>query len=187
MKPSIPHVKGTDLVAIRKMLGKKGEDVQERFIAQLSAESAKLFKNIIPSHWVPNALATEMMEKAAKILFPHDNDDLEKLGGACAEQAFTGIYRAFLSLTTVPFLIKNVPLVWSMYHSVGKAAVTVREDKQGATLVVKGASGVMVNNLRLVGGFSARALEMAGAKSVTFKLNTSDPENRIWTFNWILK
>jgi hypothetical protein len=186
MKPSTAHVKGTDIVAIKGMLKSLGEDRLRECFGQLSPTAQKFFETVVPTTWIPNALATEIMDRAAKILFPGVPDDLERLGAACAENAFGGIYKVFLRVTSVSFLIKNVPLVWSMYHSVGKAEVDVNRENNGAILVVTGAPDVSIKNLRLVGGFSMRALEMAGAKNVSCRLNSGDPRAWAWTFAWTL-
>ena len=71
-----------------------------------------------------------------------------------------------------------------MYHSVGKAGLLMADEKTGATLTVTGAPEVSVSNLRLVSGFSLEDLEMAGAKNLSCKLNTQDPNNWQWTFHW---
>ena len=158
MKPETAHVKGTDLVIIKKMFKEKGDSCLEEFDAGLTPETHVFFKSLMPTNWVPNAAATEIMEKAALFFYPGQADDLEQLGRACSRQAFRGVYKTFFRIISVPFLLKHVPLIWNMYHSVGKAGLLMADEKTGATLTVTGAPEVSVSNLRLVSGFSLQAL-----------------------------
>jgi hypothetical protein len=183
-KPQTAHVKGTDIVTIRGLLKEKSATAFQDCCNRLSPEAKRTFEMAVSTLWIPNALGTEIMEQAAAILYPDCKDDLEQLGGACAERAFAGIYQIFLRITSVPFLIKRVPSVWAMYHSVGQATVTVINEKTGAVMIVTGAQDVSVKNLRLVSGFSMRALELAGAKNLHCRLHTDDPKAWRWEFSW---
>ncbi len=185
MKPDTAHVKGTDLVIMKTLITQKGDPSLSVFSNSLTPETQAVFNSLMPTNWVSNKVATEIMEKTAKVFFPGQRDDLEQLGRICADRAFNGIYKAFLRITSLSFLLKRVPLVWNMYHSVGKAEITLADEKTGATLVVKGAPDVSVSNLRLVSGFSMQALEMAGAKNISCQLNTQDPSNWQWVFRWL--
>lgn len=184
MKPESAHVKGTDLVVIKTMLKEKNSGNLENFLRELTPETRDLFQTVMPTTWVPSKAASEIMEKAARFFYPGRPDDLEQLGRDCARQAFNGIYKTFLRISSLSFLLNRVPLVWNMYHSAGKASITVADEKNGATLVVTGAPDVHVQNLRLVSGFSMQALEMAGAKNLACQLNTQNPQTWQWTFRW---
>jgi hypothetical protein len=183
-KPQTAHVKGTDIVTIRTLLKEKSETVYQDCCSRLSPEAKRTFEIAVSTLWIPNALGTEIMEQAAAILYPDCKDDLEQLGRACAERAFTGIYQVFLRIASVPFLLKRVPTVWAMYQSVGQATVTLRDEKTGGVMIVTGAQDVSVKNLRLVSGFSLRALELAGAKNLQCRLYTDDPKAWRWEFFW---
>jgi len=182
MKPESAHVKGTDLVVIKTMLKEKNSGGLESFLLELTPETRGLFQTIMPTTWVPSQAASEIMEKAARALYPGRPDDLEQLGRDCARHAFNGIYKTFLRISSLAFLLNRVPLVWNMYHSAGKAVITVSDEKSGATLVVTGAPDVQVQTLRLVSGFSMQALEMAGAKNLSCQLTTQNPQAWQWTF-----
>jgi hypothetical protein len=185
MKPDTAHVKGTDIITIKNMLIQKSPQAYTECLEKLTDQAQNALKQVMAADWISNAHATAIMEEAAKILFPGRADDLEQLGRGCAEKAFTGIYRAFLRITSLPFLLKNVPQVWHQYHSVGKAEIMLFKDKGGGTLTVTGASDVSISNLRLVTGFSMRALEMAGAKNLSCKLRVDNPAAWQWTFTWM--
>ncbi len=183
-KPRFAQVKGTDIVIIRTLLKEKGEAVYADCCTRISPEAKRLLEIAVPTMWLPNPLGTEIMEQSAKLLFPGRADDLEHLGRECARRVFTGVYRIFLRVTTLPFLIKRVPSVWALYHSVGKATVTVWDEKNGGEMIVTGAPDVSVKNLRLVTGFSMQALEMAGARNLRCRLYSEDPSRWRWEFNW---
>lgn len=178
------HVKGTDLVAIRGMLIRSGEHTYAACLEALDAETAGVLRRVMPVQWVPSDTAAEIMECAAELLFPERRDNLEHLGRACADEAFSGIYKAFLRVASIVFLLKRVPRLWSMYHNQGEARLEDVDPRRGGRLVVAGAPAINPSNLRLITGFGVRALELAGAGRPACRLSLENPQRWVWTFTW---
>ncbi len=182
---SSSHIKGMVLLTIHTLLKQQEEGTTERFLAQLSPANRTVFESATATQWIPSQTAATFYAAAAPLLFPNHTDDIEQLGRALAQNALGGLYKSILAITSVTFLIKRTPLVWTLYHSTGKAEIILTPGRHQGRMVVRQAADMPHIILRSVSGFSLHALEMAGGHSVTCQLNTENPDAWEWLFDWL--
>lgn len=177
------NTKGTDIIALRKIFQERGAAVEQAFTAKLTAEQLDLYKNALHISWTPVDKQTALYQIAAESLFPGESACMQKLGKAMAAQSFGGIYKVFLRLPTIEFIVKRTAQVWLTYYDTGDASVADFVGKSGA-LVVKGFSDLPRKLREVVCGHLEHLLEATGAKNVRVTLNDKDPGAWRWELKW---
>ncbi len=182
----MPNLKGTDIVSVKTLLTQAGEPVLQAFLKSLSAEAKTQFPKIMAVSWVPVTMASEIFEKAAHILYPHQSNAVEPLARACADDHFKGIYKFLVPLFASPMgVIKRSSKLWRTFYDEGEGSIEEENlTERKAVFVVKGNPGLTSANLEFIGGWSARALEIAGAKKVNYTIEAQDPSCWKWRFAW---
>jgi len=73
--------------------------------------------------------------ETSKLFFPNDQRSLFKLGYKVAGKQFTGVYKFFLRIPSVSFIIKNVSSTFNTMNDKGSARVD-KLSSNGATFVI---------------------------------------------------
>ena len=73
----------------------------------LSPELKEFYEKITYTKWNSFDKIMEIYEAAPRILFPDDPHQLFKLGKVIAERSYSTIYRIFLRLPTVNYVMKS--------------------------------------------------------------------------------
>lgn len=180
------NLKGTDIVSVKNMLPQAGNEVLQQFLHDLSPEARDKFQKVLAVSWVPVSLASEIFEKASQVLYPSDPLALQKLARACADDHFKGIYKFLVPLFASPMgVIKRSSKLWRTFYDEGDGSIEEENmAERKAVFVVKGNPGLTSANLEFIGGWSARALEIAGAKKVNYTIEAQDPSCWKWRFAW---
>lgn len=116
-------IKGTDIVGLRKLLKKKGKEVEDAFFAALSENDQLIFKSIVATSWTPVDIQARLYMTAGQTLYPNDLNAVTLLHHELAEQAYSGIYSIFLRIPSLKYIINRVATLWTSYYDKGVAEV----------------------------------------------------------------
>jgi hypothetical protein len=177
------QVKATDFDALRKLLKKLGKAKETAFVQSLSPEHAELYSKAIIFDRLPVEEHARFLTATAAFLYPGHPRQLEQLGRDLAERTYTGVYRVFLRIPTVVYLIKRAAAVWETYYDTGEA--TVESIQSGsADLVVSGFPDLPEALRRSTTGHVQVLLEMTGARDVRVEHDDNDPQAWRWAASW---
>lgn len=171
--------KGTDVAALRKLIQLKGQGFEPTFLAALTPELAKLYREILPFTWTPVEQQTELYAAAAAALFPGHPEPMRELGRAMAQQTFSGIYKIFLRIPSMSFILSRVAQMWQTYYDAGEASVEEYTGRSGV-LVVRNFPELPRRMREVVCGHLQVLVEATGAKQVRVVLNDRDPAAWRW-------
>lgn len=182
------NLKGTDIVSIMNVLKQAEPGLKPALEQALSSEARKIVVMTIPVSWVPVQLASEIMEKAAKLLYPAEEKPVAKLAEACAYDHYHGVYRVLLSLLTTPEgLMRRGAKLWQTFYDQGEGRVEERSpegDSKVTSFVVTGIPDLTPVNREFIGHWIMTLARMAGMKNVQYQHDGSNPQRWVWTYTW---
>jgi hypothetical protein len=115
------------LKAITTLYGASGLEK----VIEASSEEFKEYtrKKVLENEWIPDRVGAEGLFLADKILGKGDLALVRKLGYMIAKDNLSGIYKAFIKLTTIESLLKRADVVWKKYYSEGYIEIITQEPK----------------------------------------------------------
>ncbi len=124
------NIKGTVLNSAINYI-KEVYDSEEfaEVLQQMSAEYRKeAGDNILASHWYP----IEVLHEIHSILasrHPEETNLHFKMGQFSADRSLRGVYRIFLKVGNLGYIMNKAATVWGLYYSEGKMELLEREKK----------------------------------------------------------
>ena len=109
---------------------------------------------------------------------------VRRFGEINAEHDLKGVYKLFLRVSSVPFVIKQTARMWNTYHDTGEAFVLKGENAKEASLVIKNYPDLPKPIRESSAGYIVGALRLTGAKNVQVVHDESDPMAWTWTARW---
>lgn len=176
--------KGSGLVTNRDIVQTLDPEVEKKILDSLTPEEQKIYENAIPVARYPIGIVASVFSKTAAVIFPNDPDADYKLGVERAKNALSGIYRIFLKITSVPYLISKVPKVWTTYHDQGKMWVEREGAKNQATVLLSEYPELPLVFMPTIAGFMAGGMALAGVKKIKVTFITDDPALWKWHVIW---
>jgi hypothetical protein len=147
-------------------LEKKGEPAFKQALVSLTPELQLVQKKAMPISWVPMAQVADIIEKSAPLIYPGEKNGIYKLGMGEAADNLKGVYKIFMRVVSVAFVIEQASKLWATYHNEGQArAATLGGEKQGEFWVENYAL-LPPSFVEFMCGYIAGAVEMTGAKQV---------------------
>jgi len=177
------NVKATDIVIIRDMLKETGNDRINSMTSVLRPETFKIFQTALSLSWVPIEVESEILQEASKLFFPNDPRPLFKLGYTVAGKQFTGVYKFFLRIPSVGFIIKNVSATFNTMNDKGACRVDDLTSN-GGTFVISGLPEQTAVQREYICGVVSCVLELAGAKNIKITKIENNPDEWKWKINW---
>lgn len=177
------NVKASDIVIIRDMLKEKGDRDINTLASALKPEVFKTLKSVLSVNWVPLEVEADILQETAKLFFPNDPRPLFKLGYTVAGKQFTGIYKLFLRIPSVSFIIKNMSSTWNTMNDKG----VVRVDglsSNGGTFVIAGLPELTAIQREYICGVISCILELTGVKNVKVEKMHNNPYEWKWNISW---
>lgn len=175
------HTKGTDMVALRKIICEFNQE--SILFEKLSVELQKTYKAIIATTWTPIDIQMEIYQNAAAVLFPNSQNAMEDLGSALARKTFSGIYKVFLRIPTLEFIMNRVAMVWKSYYTKGEAVIENCQNEQ-VDFVVRNFAELPLPMCYVASGHCRSIVEMTGRKNVKVVLKKNNPESWRWVITW---
>ncbi len=176
-------VKASDVVTVRKLLLDRGAEVEAQARAVLSPDALAVFARVHPTDWITLGQEAEILGAAAPLLYPGDGAPLPRLGQEVARIQFSGIYKIFLLIPTLEFIVKQVSKAWKTLYDQGEVRV---EDltPHGGSLVALGLPDLTRVQRDYIGGYLSGVLSLTGAKHIRVSCRDADPRAWKWTLEW---
>jgi hypothetical protein len=174
-------VKSVDLVTIRKMI--QAPKTLEAILAKLSPENRALFMKTCVSEWLPLQTNAEFLQICSEVIYPRDSLGLEKMDQEVARITYSGIYRAFLRIASVDFLIKRTAAIWHLYYNKGEAKAE-KEAAQRVILAVNGFPELTQAHRKYIRGYVAGMVELTHASQIRVEHLDNDPQHWKWVTEW---
>jgi hypothetical protein len=177
------NVKGTDVLTIRRLLAEAGPEVEARVLAKVSSDVVGAYRRTVASTWTAVELQAAFYEAAADALFPGQHDPVELLFIEVARRSYSNVYRFFLSIPSIPFLVAQAARLWRTYYDTGTAS---------AEFVAKGKARFKVSHFSAlprvlrsaITGHIRFLVENTGAKAVSIAVDESNPVHWIWEISY---
>ncbi len=179
----MPEVKASGILTIKKILEARGPEAEAVFTAALSAESLKVYRLAVAPSWIPFAAEAEIFEKASETLFPENPQRLRRLGYEVAKIQFKGLYKVFLLMTTVDYVVKRTAQIWGTIYNSGSARVEDVND-YGGTLIAQDLPDQLPTQREYICGYLIGLLEMTNVRNVRVRKDESNPRAWKWIFTW---
>lgn len=176
------NVKATDTVIIREMFKGKENDLTI-MASSLKPEIFKTFQTALSVNWIPIEVESEIIQVAAGLFFPKDQRPIFKLGHTVAGKQFTGIYKFFLRIPSVSFIIKNISATFNTMNDKGAARVDELTSK-GGTLVISGLPEMSAVQREYICGVVTCILELTGVKNIKVDKTDTNPNEWKWKISW---
>ncbi len=176
--------RGNSLVFVREFTRKSAPENEAKLLALLSPSESALYQSATANKWVDPAVASGVLLKAARLLFPRDPDPCFRLGFTQAGNQFRGLYKALLAVATVPFVVKQSALFWKNYHSRGDAHTKWEFGEKKGVFWVDGYPELPEVVRQNISGFIAGTLGLTGASDVRVDGDFADPNSWKWVVTW---
>jgi hypothetical protein len=171
-------------IFVRNMVREKGPDAERRFQNELSPDENQYFQTAIANSWVPVAFINKVYRLGAEIVYPNDPRGLQYLGEAMARNHLIGIYKIFLSIATVPFLVAQCPKLWKAYNREGRFRVEWNEGDTFGKAIVEDIPDLPETYREVLSGYITGALSLAGCENVHVVHNDEDENAWKWIASW---
>jgi uncharacterized protein (TIGR02265 family) len=176
-------VKCSDVVALRKLFKDEGKETEDRFLSKLPPNLIDMYQKVMATDWVAIPDQMKIYQAAAETVFPDSDNNMRDLGKALAERTYTGVYRVFLRIPTVPFVANRAAQIWRTFYDTGNMRV---ENQTGKSLdLVLADFPELPKPMRaMAGGHMTLLLEMTGAKDISIQQIDADCTAWRWHVEW---
>lgn len=175
--------KGTDIVSLRKVFQEQGAEREKAFVVSLPSDLQLLYQTALHNTWTLVEKQTELYQRAAEFLYPGSPDIMRKLGKAMAGKSFSTVYRLFLRIPTLAFVIARTAQIWGTYYDRGRASVEDFQPLSGARFVVRDVPDLPRALREVVCGHLEVILELTGCLDIRIDLE-EEPGQWIWRLRW---
>lgn len=175
--------KGTDVVALREIFKAQGTAVENAFLDKLSSRHRDLYHLIVATSWSEVSDQMAIYQAAADTLFPGEANRMVRLGMLLAERSFTGIYKVFLRIPTIEFILGRAARIWNSYYDKGDATV-FKVSPKCVELIVQNFPDLPRPMREVANGHYEVLLKMTGARNVRITMNEDDPNVWRWRVSW---
>jgi len=177
------NVKATDIVIIREMLKEKGDDFIKTMNSSLKPEVLKTFQTALSINWIPLEVEAEILQAAARLFFPKDPRPIFKLGYTVSGKQFTGIYKFFLRIPSVSFIIKNATATWNTMNDKGTVRVDELTSNSGV-VVLSDLPELSAVQREYICGVLSCIVGLTGVKNVKVDKVEITPNEWKWKISW---
>jgi hypothetical protein len=182
--PPEPRTKATGVDWVRSLVEQHGPAAQEQISRSLSSTDYEVFRSALPMSWIPLEMALRIYEAAGQILFAREPDALFEIGRGMAKANITTIYKAFIRIATIPYVMSQVARLWRTYHDTGEASAERGSVAKEVFFVVRDYPGLSAQMRKLLRGYVTGVTELVGLRNVAVELDESDPSAWKWRITW---
>ncbi|NLZ44725.1 MAG: DUF2378 family protein [Clostridia bacterium] len=176
-------VKAVNSVTLKKWLEEKEPHFAEELAASLSPETRQIYQSLLAVQWLTTDAEKEILQNGARLLFPGDPEAMERLGHFLAHQTMTGIYRLFLTIPSIHFVLRRVASMWSTFYQSGVASLKEVSPRR-ICLVVKDFAEMEPYQQKMTTGYIQAITELTGIKKAQVSFNGQDPQAWEWQITW---
>ncbi|MCD4814427.1 hypothetical protein K8S19_12155 [bacterium] len=175
--------KCSDVVNLRKIFSEANPELEKKFTASLSGDLEKIYNKVVSTSWAPEEEVAQIYFFAAQILYPTNPDRLILLGKAMSYKSYTGIYKVFLRIPNIQFIVKRAAGIWKTYHDKGEASVE-NITKNSADFVVRKFPDYPEYSREIVKGHLLILFELTGHKNAVVIFKEIDSQELRWQMQW---
>jgi len=169
------NVKGTAVTTIPLFIKSKfGEVAYNKWLNALAPASQKIFTTgVLVSSWYPldDALIHSTL-KICELFYSGNLNGAVDQGRFSAEHALKGIYKLFVKLGSVDFIIAKASSILPTYYA-GSAMSVVHKGDKTTTVRITRFDGIHTVIEHRIKGWIERALEISGANNPRAKIASS--------------
>lgn len=169
------RVKGTAVVTLPLFIQTTfGEDAFQKWLSQLSTEAGDVYNYpILPTSWYPvKEILVEPTRKICELFYKGSMKGAWESGRFSADYGLKGIYKVFVKLGSVQFIIKKATTILPTYYDSCRINVVNFSGKQTILHIAKFQSPDEIIEHR-IGGWMERALEICGCKGIKVDITKS--------------
>lgn len=148
------------------LAAKASSEQRQQVLAALSPELRQVTEQgFLSVKWYPFVYFVELAGTIDRVLGNGDGTMLVDMGHFAAHAVFRGIYRFFVRLGSVEFVIKRAANVWRQFYTVGSLA-TERDGKNSVIITLHDFPEPNEELLRSLQGWFSGTAEVSGEKNV---------------------
>jgi hypothetical protein len=120
------QIKGSSLVATERFVKQRfGSDGYQRLLQVLPKPSREIYENpIIATQWYPiNEGFYQPLEAICRLFFDGQPRGARETGNYSAREGLRGVYRIFVRIASVDFILKKTPSIFATYYQPGRMEV----------------------------------------------------------------
>lgn len=178
------ETKGISLVSVRKEITNQGQDTLHRFIEALPEDLKTVFTGTFANEWIPLEKLSRTVDMAAKTLYPGDGQGLQRVGRIIALDHLRGVYKIFLRVVSVSFLMEQSAKLWRTYHSSGNARADNTNPGKQLQFIVSDYPDMPAAFRKSMCGYIAASVELTNAKNILVRHDDSSPLVWRWHVTW---
>lgn len=134
-------IKGPSLSYFSKFIEKYFPGRYDEWFNDLPEESKKIYSQIIlPSKWYDlNSGNIDSLKSLAKVFYQNDAEKVAyEMGKYSGNIALNTVYKIFIKIPSIDFIIKKVAVITSTYYSTPVKISVTKNTKENITLSIKG-------------------------------------------------
>ncbi len=179
----MPNIKGTSIVNLRNYFKKQPPEKERLLLERLTPELQKIYLTAVTTTWTPEQLQGQFYEACADVIFPGHPERYILLGKLIAEATYSGVYKIFLRIPKMEFVIKRWPVIWQVHHDTGKPSY--QNYREGhIEFTVEDLPVLPAATRYVVCGHILKITELVGVKSCQVIHEDKDPHAWRWLVSW---
>lgn len=183
-------VKGSAIETLPLFVREKfGDEGHDKWFDTLSSEARDAFtKKILSSAWYPlKEMFIDPTRQVCDLFYNGNHKGAWENGRYSAEKSLKGIYKVFIRIGSVHFLIKKASTILPTYYEPSRIEIKDVSDNSTILHITQFEEADVIIDNR-IGGWIERAMEICGCKTTDIKITKSlakgDPVTEIhvkWT------
>ncbi|MBN1596360.1 hypothetical protein JW933_10580 [candidate division FCPU426 bacterium] len=175
------ETKGSTIVVLKKLIQKTKPDQEQALVQSLSPPARIIYESAMASGWVPMEKESEIILAGARLFFPQNPEKLYDMSKLIAKHSFQGLYKAFLRIPSLPFVLKALAVLWRTFYKKGDASHQSLGPGQGV-IRVRNFPELTPEQREEVRGFIAGILELLQVKNPRVEVDVSVPDAWGWRY-----
>jgi hypothetical protein len=177
------RIKGTSFLHLVRMLRSQRARAMEVLPVALHHY---LQERILAGSWYPDEDVLGVMRAFFQVVGGGEQA-WERAGEVLARNDLNGVYSNVVRPgASVEQVVKHVSVLWSNYHDTGSEKASFAAGK--CTIEIKDASMRSADYCRLIGGYNAAVIQVAGGRVLRMKKVSCTAEGNptcIWEYDWL--
>lgn len=177
-------------MVLPEMVEKKfGTEGLRKWLDALTPEARAIFENKISSYdWFDlDTVYLDPVEKICELFYNGSHQGAFDAGWFDADQALGGIYRVFIRMGSVQFIMRRASILFSSYYEGGAMEVAETAKNRGVLRITEFDDTMRKINEQTIAGYISHAIELTGYPKVTVEIGQAISKGDRFTdfiFTW---
>lgn len=178
-------IKANDIVALRKILASDPKK-EVTMLKSLAPHLKDCYQTILFTDWVTQEEESAIFRAGSQLLFPDHPAQHELTRKEIAKIHMNGIYRVFIRIPSIYYLIKIAYQLWKLNFSHGRTELK-RLSETMAELIIHDCPELDIYQRKGLCGYIEGLLEMAETKNPSVMLHDDTDAPWKWIITWDAK